>query len=86
MFADVDCCVTPVLNVAEALTHPQFVSRSMSVHADGVRQFSPPVKLSGWQFAVERNAPSTGEHSVEILQEAGYGDEEITSLRQSGVI
>jgi crotonobetainyl-CoA:carnitine CoA-transferase CaiB-like acyl-CoA transferase len=75
-----------VLSVAEALTHPQFVSRGMSVHADGVWQIAPPVKLSGWQFAVERHAPSAGEHSVEILQEAGYGDEEITSLQQCGAV
>ena len=86
IFVGVDCCVTPVLSVAEALTHPQFVSRGMSVHADGVWQIAPPVKLSGWQFAVERHAPSAGEHSVEILQEAGYGDEEITSLQQCGVV
>jgi alpha-methylacyl-CoA racemase len=53
-FTGVDCCVTPILNVAEALEHPQFVARRMAVQAHGVTQFAPPLKLSGWVFAVER--------------------------------
>ena len=86
LFAGVDCCVTPVLNVAEALEHPQFVARGMSVVADGVTQYAPPVKLSGWEFFVERPAPSPGEHCIEILRQAGYSDQEITSLRDNSVV
>lgn len=85
-FADVDCCVTPVLSVDEALHHPQFVARDMAVRADGVTQYAPPVKMSGWQFAVERCAPSPGEHSEELLREAGYDDAEIARLRKSEVV
>ncbi|SBT09919.1 L-carnitine dehydratase/bile acid-inducible protein F [Candidatus Accumulibacter aalborgensis] len=86
VFAGVDCCVTPVLTVAEALEHPQFIARGMTVSADGVTQYAPPVKLSGWVFAVERAAPSPGEHSEEILREAGLSDGEILALRQASVI
>ena len=32
-----------------------------------------------------RPAPSLGEHSVEILREAGYGDAEIEAMLASGV-
>lgn len=85
-FAGVDCCVTPVLTVAEALEHPQFIARGMTVSADGVTQYAPPVKLSGWVFAVERAAPSPGEHGEEILREAGLSDGEILVLRQASVI
>jgi len=85
-FADIDCCVTPVLAVAEALEHAQFVARQMVVHADGVVQYAPPVKLSGWVFAVERAAPAAGEHGEEILREAGFAESEITAMRAASII
>lgn len=85
-FANVDCCVTPVLNVAEALEHPQFRARGMVVQADGLTQYAPPVKLSGWVFAVDRAAPSPGEHSEEILRESGFGEQEIAALQAGSVI
>jgi alpha-methylacyl-CoA racemase len=85
-FAEVDCCVTPVLTVDEALRHPQFVARDMAVQVDGVTQYAPPLKLSGWVFAVERAAPSAGEHSLEVLREAGYSESEIVGLQQQAII
>lgn len=86
LFADADCCVTPVLDVGEALAHPHFLARRMAVQADGVTQFAPPVKLSGWEFSVRRNAPSAGEHSAEILRESGYTEVDIAALRARAVI
>jgi len=86
VFAGVDCCVTPVLDVAGALDHPQFVARGMALDADGVTQYAPPVKLSGWEFAVARPAPSPGEHSDEILREAGYDAAEIARLRKTAIV
>ncbi|HNC51579.1 MAG TPA: CaiB/BaiF CoA-transferase family protein [Accumulibacter sp.] len=85
-FAAVDCCVTPVLSVAEAVEHPQFGARGMTVQADGVAQFAPPLKISGWDFAVERAAPTPGEHGDEVLREAGFSADEIDALRQAAVI
>ena len=85
-FANVDCCVTPVLDVAEAIEHPQFRARGMVVQADGLTQYAPPVKLSGWVFAVDRAAPSPGEHSEEILRESGFGEQEIAALQAGSVI
>lgn len=86
LFAGVDCCVTPVLSVNEALAHPHFVARGMTVQADGVCQYAPPVKLSGWVFSVERAAPTPGEHSAEILSTAGFSRAEIDRLQASGVL
>jgi len=85
-FAGIDCCVTPVLAVDEALRHPHFAAREMVVEADGVRQYAPPLKLSGWVFAVERAAPLPGEHALEILRAAGFSDDEVAALQQGSVI
>ena len=35
---------------------------------------------------LRRHAPRLGEHSDEILGEAGFGAEEIAALRESGVV
>lgn len=82
----VDCCVTPVLTPREALDHPQAQARRMTVEADGMTQYAPPFRISGWDFSVARPAPAAGEHVREILGEAGYTDTEIMALRQAKVV
>ena len=70
--AGVDCCVTPVLSPDEALDDPQLRARDMVVTADdGSRQYAPPFRLAGHAFAISRAAPAQGEHSAEVLREAG---------------
>jgi hypothetical protein len=87
LFANVDCCVTPVNTLDEALVDPQFVARGMIVERpDGSRQYAPPFKLSGHEFAVTREAPAQGEHTAEVLREAGYDDAAIAALAADGVI
>lgn len=80
-FADVDCCVTPVATLDEALADVQFVARDMIIERpDGSRQYAPPFKMSGPAFVVTRDAPAQGEHTAEILREAGYDDAAIAAL------
>ena len=86
LFDAVDCCVTPVLSLDEALEHPQMRARAMSLTADGMTQYAPPFKISGWSFAVEKLAPAPGEHTDEILSELGYDAEQIASLRKSRIV
>ena len=80
-FADVDCCVTPVATLDEALVDAQFVARGMVVaRPDGSRQYAPPFKLSRHDFAVTRDAPAQGEHTAEVLREAGVDETAIAAL------
>jgi crotonobetainyl-CoA:carnitine CoA-transferase CaiB-like acyl-CoA transferase len=85
--ASVDCCVTPIATLEEALADPQFAAREMVVRrADGSAEYAPPFKISGHDFAATRPAPAQGEHSAEILREAGYDDAAIDALAAAGVV
>jgi crotonobetainyl-CoA:carnitine CoA-transferase CaiB-like acyl-CoA transferase len=73
LFHDGVGCVTPVLRVDEALEHPHFRARGMRVVADGVAplQFGCPIKMTGFNPSAPRPAPRAGEHTEEILRQAG---------------
>ncbi|WP_088178907.1 CaiB/BaiF CoA transferase family protein [Thauera butanivorans] len=87
LFDGVDCCVTPVLSLDESLENPQLQARGMVVEVDGVRQFGPPVKLSGMPEQVFRPAPAVaGADSDAVLGEAGLSVADIARLREAGVI
>jgi len=86
VFAGADCCVSPVLGIDEALANEQLRARRMIVDEGGLKQFALPLKLSEFEFGIERKAPGAGEHTDEILREAGYRDAEIGELRKDGVI
>ena len=85
-FARADCCVSPVLEMHEALADGHLRARGMIVDGGGLPHFAPPVKLSGLEFDPGRAAPAPGEHTEEVLREAGYGRAEIEALKKEGVI
>ena len=86
-FAAVDCCVTPVATLDEAMEDRQFVARDMvRRREDGSREYAPPFKVSGHEFVVTRQAPAHGEHGAEILREEGYDDAAIEALIAAGVV
>ena len=86
-FAGADCCVTPVLALEEALANEQFRARRMIVESpSGRRQYAPPFKLSDHRFEIRRDAPAQGEHSEEVLREAGFTSAEIAALSAAGAI
>lgn len=45
-----------------------------------------PIKFSKTPSEVERGAPITGQHTREVLQEAGYDEARIAALEQSGAV
>jgi crotonobetainyl-CoA:carnitine CoA-transferase CaiB-like acyl-CoA transferase len=45
-----------------------------------------PIEIRGQQKVRPRHAPKVGQHSDEVLRQAGYADTEIAALREAGVI
>ena len=86
VFDAADCCVTPILAIDESLADAQLRARGMIAGANGAVQFALPLKFSEFDFSIERAAPGSGEHTAEILREAGYGDAEIEALAKNAVI
>ena len=84
-----DCCIEPVLDLDEALASELVRAREMVVEVDQpgigeVRLLGHPVKLSRTPADPTRHAPALGEHTAEVLREAGLDDEAITTLLESG--
>jgi crotonobetainyl-CoA:carnitine CoA-transferase CaiB-like acyl-CoA transferase len=85
-----DVCLSPVLSVPEALSHPNTAARKMVLPVESPlggteRQLGMPIKVRGVPEA-PRRAPRLGEHDDEILAGLGYADERIADLRSKGVI
>jgi alpha-methylacyl-CoA racemase len=86
-----DAMIEPVLELDQALDSELVREREMVVELEQpllgtVRQLGVPVKLSRTPGAATRPAPGLGEHTEEVLGEAGLGAEEIAALVGSGAV
>ncbi|HEV7562769.1 MAG TPA: CoA transferase [Solirubrobacterales bacterium] len=84
-----DCCIEPVLDVGEALDSALVRAREMVVEVDQpqlgpVRLLGNPIKLSRTPADPTRPAPAFGEHTAEVLRDAGYSEEEVAAMLESG--
>ena len=86
-----DAMIEPVLDLDEALDSELVGAREMVVeleqpHLGTVRQLGVPVKLGRTPGRVEVPAPALGEHTREVLADAGYSDDEIDALVEQGAV
>jgi crotonobetainyl-CoA:carnitine CoA-transferase CaiB-like acyl-CoA transferase len=84
-----DCCIEPVLDLDEALDSELVRARQMVIEMEQpqlgtVRQLGVPVKMGRTPGDPTRPAPAFGEHTEDVLREAGYSDEEIAAMKESG--
>jgi len=94
-FADSDACVTPVLDLAEAVQHPHHRARGtfavalegpVPPDAVGAPMPAPAPRLSRTPGRVRRRAPRSGEHTRAVLAAAGLDARAIEDLLARGVV
>ncbi|HEV2335596.1 MAG TPA: CoA transferase [Stellaceae bacterium] len=87
--ADVPCA--PVLTRSEVIHHPHvqamgIVEEVEHPQAGRLRQARNAARFSGTPTSIRRSAPALGEHTDEILGEAGYSTTDIADLRARGAL
>lgn len=74
----------PLNTIAEAWADPQVQARGLLAEVDGRKFARTPIKLHGTPVALTRGPAEVGEHTREVLAEAGFSDEEIEALIGEG--
>lgn len=85
VFAQLDCCVEPVLTFAEACDTEQAQSRSWTkvAQASGIKQLSNPIMKD---HEIHKTGGKIGSDSVQILGSLGFSELEIEQLKQHKVV
>jgi crotonobetainyl-CoA:carnitine CoA-transferase CaiB-like acyl-CoA transferase len=83
-----DICVGPIYALDEVFADPHVQARGMIAEVEhpefgSVRQVGVGPKFSDTPGSVRNTAPMRGQHTEEILREAGHSDEEIGSLKEA---
>jgi len=93
--ADIDACVGPVNTLDEALNDPQAQARGVSITGKAQGEGDEETtfhtlptfpRISGVEQEQRFAAPGMGEHTNNLLREAGYSDAEIEQFKAGGVI
>jgi alpha-methylacyl-CoA racemase len=86
IFDGTDACVTPVLSLTEAPSHPHNRERSTFVEVGGVVEPAPAPRFSRTPPSPPMPSPGPGVHATETLLHWGFTQPEIELLLEDGVI
>jgi alpha-methylacyl-CoA racemase len=91
--SEIDVCLEPVLTAGEVPSHVQHVARRVVLHSDGALEgggerrqlvlgprFSSSSTAEGEHPRLLPPAAAVGEHSRELLSEAGFSEDEVSEL------
>ena len=88
---DADIPVTPMHTLETIFEDPHLVATKFFEHEDHPTEgrlvhMREPTEWSDTQPKANRHAPVFGEHTAEILAEAGYSQPEITAMLAEGAV
>ncbi|XP_037080072.1 alpha-methylacyl-CoA racemase-like isoform X2 [Pollicipes pollicipes] len=87
VFAGQDACVTPVLTADEAAASAQAAARASFVPGPrGGAEPAPAPRMSRTPAVGGGDEPRRGQHTTELLLEAGYAAEEVRRLIEDGAV
>ena len=86
-----DTAAAPVNSIAEAFDDPQVRHIGMAWELDHptegrVTQLGSPARFSRTPAAFERFAPILGEHTRDVLADAGFEEAAIADLESAGIV
>ena len=81
-----DVCFAPVLQPTEAPLHPHAKHRKSFVEIAGITQPAPSPRFSRTQSAVQGPPAHAGQHTDDVLCDAGLAADEIAALRACGAV
>jgi alpha-methylacyl-CoA racemase len=86
VFADLDACFAPVLDMGEVADHEHNRARKTFATVDDVSQPAPAPRFSRTPPELDRPPAPAGHHTDEVLAAYGFGSDEIAELRESHAI
>ena len=77
---------SPVLDVADVAANEQTRALGILQELGGYETVAPPVSVDGERIRFRSPPPLVGQHTAEVLAEAGYDEAEIADLVAAGVV
>jgi alpha-methylacyl-CoA racemase len=81
-----DVCFAPVLSMDEAPHHPHNVARDTFVEVAGVQNPNAAPRFSRTPGGIQGPPAHAGQHTDDVLAEAGLSADDIAALRASGAV
>ncbi len=86
VFANVDACVSPILSLTEATSHPHLTERQTYVEVEGIVQPAPAPRFSRTPGSISQEPEEAGVRNEQALADWGISANVVTALEDEGIL